>query len=605
MRLLTILLCVPLALVATAASAQDHGLRVVAVEQLPAPGHARVRVEVLDPAADTTLGATPSGGDLRVKLEDGEARISSARRAKDLGLRTHTIVAIDHSGSFKQWGWATPGWQFAEAVANSLSPGDSLALQLFSETVQGYPSRTSAKDFAQDLTAAKAAPWGVITRLNSSLIQAIDEAAQANPNGFNRIYVLTDGDEESDTYSWEDVARAAAARGVQVSVVIYPPNMRQLSKEALKKLPTLLDNLRALAGATGGQVYEHDKAKAAATNSQAKTWNDRSRNFVAVEARFCGLDRKAADNRVFVDYTPGGATRVAWSDGFGFVEWGSPELYASCDPKQGSGDPPVKPSVPKDGIPWWVWAIVGALAFLLILALILGMRRRADTTQVVVKAETPRPPPPPRVPDPVVEPRQEPPPRDPAPQPPIGDRQAQGLDWELPRTFLEVTGDSSWSKDSRYAIHKREYTIGGDASRGLDLVVKHAKVSGHHCTLQVFPRGDIWVKDADSTNGTHVDGVRLERGAKVRAEVGSEIRLGSDIHFRISRPGAVVGQKRATAFDGKPAPAEPEAAPPERPRAREPKKTRIAGAGSDAAPSPSPAPAAPRKRASKKTRIIE
>ena len=339
MRRLLVALALLLALPA-AAHAQDHGLRVVAVEQLPAPGHARVRVEVLDPAADTALGGTPSGGDLRVKLEDGEGRISSARRAKDLGLATHTIVAIDHSGSFKKWGWERPGWDFAEAVAANLSPGDSLSLQLFSESVKAFPSRSSAADFAQDVTAAKAAPWGVITRLNSSLIQAIDEAAQANPNGFNRIYVLTDGDEESDTYSWEDVAKAAAARGVQVSVVIYPPNMRQLGKEALKKLPTLLDNLRALAGATGGQVYEHDKAQASLTNDQAKLWNERSRNFVAVEARLCGMNRTSADNRVFVDYTPGGATRTAWSDGFEFVEWGSPELFASCDPKAAAGDPP-------------------------------------------------------------------------------------------------------------------------------------------------------------------------------------------------------------------------------------------------------------------------
>jgi hypothetical protein len=599
MRRSLLLLVAPLLLcVAAPAGAQDHGLRVVAVEQLPAPGTARVRVEVVDKTLDAAMGATPSGGDLRVKLEDGEARLSSARRAKDLGLRTHTVVAIDHSGSFKKWGWEKPAWQFADAVAQSLSQGDTLSLQLFSETVKAFPAQSSAADFATDLTAAKAAPWGVITRLNSSLIQAIDEAAQANPNGFNRIYVLTDGDEESATYSWEDVAKAAAARGVQVSVVIYPPDMARLGKEALKKLPTLLDNLRALAGATGGLVHEHDAGTAKATLGKAREWNERSRNFVALQARVCGMNRTSADNRVFVDYVAGGS-RTAWSDGFKFVEWGSPELYASCDPQK-AGDPP--PAKTDPVVPWWVWAIVAALTFLLILALI--MRSRQDKTKVVVQ---PPPAPPPAAP--VGEPKPavaEQKPVEPQARPPQGERKIEGLDWELPRTFLEVSGDGSWSKDPRYAIFKRDFRIGADSSRDLDLVVKNGKVSGHHCTVQVFPRGDIWVRDESSTNGTFVDGERLPEGGKRAAQVGSEVRLGSEISFKIARPGAPGSTDRRTRLDD----GDSSPSPPSRPTPRAPKKTRIAGAGaapsdpSSAAPAPADAKK-PRRRRSKKTRIIE
>ncbi len=594
-----LLVVLPALLLTTPARAQDHGVRVVAVEQLPAPGHARVRVEVTDKGIDTAMGATPSGGDLRVKLEDGEARISSARRARDLGLRTHTIVAIDHSGSFKRWGWTEPGWDFASAVAKSLSKGDTLSLQLFSETVKAFPARSSAADFSADLAAARSTPWGVITRLNSSLIQAIDEAAKANPNGFNRIYVLTDGDEESETYSWEDVAKAAAARGVQVSVVIYPPDMARLSKDQLKKLPTLLDNLRALAGATGGEVHEHAAAAAAITAGKAAEWNERSRNFVAVEARVCGMNRTSADNRVFVDYAPGGS-RTAWSDGFKFVEWGSPELFASCDPKKAGGDPPVATPTPSPTIPWWVWAIVGALTILLFLALIL--RSRQGSTEVVVKAQAPPPPPavvvqPPPTPDPA------PKPKEPAtpPRPPHADRKVEGLDWELPRTFLEVTGDGSWSKDPRYAIFKRDFRIGGDSSRDLDLVLTNPKVSGHHCTVQVFPRGDIWVRDESSRNGTFVDGERIPTGDKRAAHVGSEIRLGTEISFKIARPGAPAGEHRRTKIED--APQGP--APAAQPVARAPKKTRIAGASAEPGAQAQPVPEPSARRRSKKTRIIE
>lgn len=601
MRRALLLLIAPLLLLpAASAVAQDHGMRVVAVEQLPAPGHARVRVEVTDPAVDTAMGGTPSGGDLRVKLEDGEARINSARRARDLGLQTHTIVAIDHSGSFKRWGWAQPGWDFAESVAMSLSPNDTLSLQLFSETVKVFPTRASAADFSADLAGAKSTDWGVITRLNSSLIQAIDEAAKANPNGFNRIYVLTDGDEESDTYSWEDVAKAAAARGVQVSVVIYPPDMARLSKEQLKKLPTLLDNLRALAGATGGAVHEHDASDAAVTAGKAQEWNERSRNFIAVEARVCGLSRASADNRMFVDYAPGG-TRAAWSDGFGFVEWGSPELYAPCDPAKAAGDPPPA-TPPKSGTPWWVWAIIGALGFLLVLALI--MRSRRDAKEAAAPPEPAPPVPATAAPPPKKEAPTE------APRPvavarPPQERTPDDLGVaDLPRTFLEVSGDGSWSKDPRYAIFKRDFRIGGDASRDIDLVVKNPKVSGHHCTVQVFPRGDIWVRDERSRNGTFVDGERVPEGGKRAAHVGSEVRLGTEISFRVTRPEVPSSEGRKPTTDGAPPPPD---APAPRPARRAPKKTRIAGAAPTDSPPTLPSEDAPKpkRRSHKKTRIIE
>ena len=557
---LGLLLAVP------SAGAQDQGLRLVGVEQLPQPGHARVRAEVLDPAIDGQLGATPSASDFAVKLEDGDASVVSVKRASNLGLRTHTVVAVDHSGSFKKWGYADPAWGFVEAVGGSIAAGDTVALQLFSETVDTWPVRATADELAPDLAQAKASGWGVITRLHSALIQAVEGAAQENPGGLNRIYVLTDGDEESQTYSWQDVAKTAAAKGVQIHVVIYPPDMKRLSAANLAKLPTRLDDLRALAEATGGAVVEHDVAAPEQTLATAATWEARGRNTLVFDASFCGMGRDSSENVAHLELALGGATRTAWSDGFAFSEWGSDELFAPC-PGAVVADVTPPPSAPaKANTPWWVWAIVATLGVLLLLALSLGMRRRSDVREVVVVSPPPAPVPSPLPPQP--EPLVEP---EPAPAATESKTVDSPLPWDLPRTFLEVVGGGEWLPDPRYAIFKRELQIGGDSSRGVDLLVEHPGVSGHHCTIQLFPRGDVWVRDENSSNGTFVDGERVPAGGKRKAQIGSEIRLGSAVCFKLTRPNA---PDAGLPSDGRGASTNPASGTPA-PKRRTPKKTRI------------------------------
>ncbi len=555
-----------LVLAVPSAVAQDQGLRLVGVEQLPQPGHARVRAEVLDPGIDGRLGPNPSASDFAVKLDDGEASVVSVKRASDLGLRTHTVVAVDHSGSCKKWGHAAPAWGFVEAVGGALGAGDTVALQLFSETVDTWPVRTTADELAPDLAEAKASDGGVITRLHSALIQAVEGAAQENPGGLNRIYVLTDGDEESQTYTWRDVAKTAAAKGVQIHVVIYPPDMKRLSSSDLAKLPTRLDDLRALAGATGGAGVEHDTADPDQTLATAAGWEARGRNTLVFDASLCGMSRDASENVAHLDLAPGGAARTAWSDGFAFSEWGSDELFALCPGTavaEATPSPP-SPAPAKATTPWWVWTIVATLGVLLLLALGLGLRRRSEVPEVVVEASPPAPVPAPPEPTPLVEPE----PGPVATEPRSVD---SPLPWDLPRTFLEVVGGGEWLPDPRYAIFKRDLQIGGDSSRGVDLFVDHPGVSGHHCTIQLFPRGDVWVRDENSSNGTFVDGERVPVGGKRKAQIGSEIRLGSAVRFKLTRPGVPDAGPPA---DGRGATTHSAPGTPT-PKRRTPKKTRI------------------------------
>ena len=64
-------------------------------------------------------------------------------------------------------------------------------------------------------------------------------------------------------------------------------------------------------------------------------------------------------------------------------------------------------------------------------------------------------------------------------------------------------------------------TIG--RSTGADFIVDAALVSRVHCRLSALPTGELEVRDLDSTNGTYVNGARVERA---RLESGDKLRVG-------------------------------------------------------------------------------
>ena len=52
-------------------------------------------------------------------------------------------------------------------------------------------------------------------------------------------------------------------------------------------------------------------------------------------------------------------------------------------------------------------------------------------------------------------------------------------------------------------------TIG--RATGADFIVDEALVSRVHCRLMALPNGQLEVRDLDSTNGTYINGERIER----------------------------------------------------------------------------------------------
>ena len=64
-------------------------------------------------------------------------------------------------------------------------------------------------------------------------------------------------------------------------------------------------------------------------------------------------------------------------------------------------------------------------------------------------------------------------------------------------------------------------TIG--RSTGADFIVDAALVSRVHCRLSALPNGELEVRDLDSTNGTYVNGARVEAA---RLASGDKLRVG-------------------------------------------------------------------------------
>jgi pSer/pThr/pTyr-binding forkhead associated (FHA) protein len=58
---------------------------------------------------------------------------------------------------------------------------------------------------------------------------------------------------------------------------------------------------------------------------------------------------------------------------------------------------------------------------------------------------------------------------------------------------------------------------------GADFIVDAALVSRVHCRLTVLPDGTLEVRDLESTNGTFVNGARIERA---RLQAGDRLQVG-------------------------------------------------------------------------------
>ena len=69
-------------------------------------------------------------------------------------------------------------------------------------------------------------------------------------------------------------------------------------------------------------------------------------------------------------------------------------------------------------------------------------------------------------------------------------------------------------------------TVGRDPK--CNIVIENKMVSRHHATIQKI-KDDFYIKDEDSTNGTFVNGIRLEKDKFMKINPGDKISIGTEI----------------------------------------------------------------------------
>jgi len=87
-------------------------------------------------------------------------------------------------------------------------------------------------------------------------------------------------------------------------------------------------------------------------------------------------------------------------------------------------------------------------------------------------------------------------------------------------------------------------TVGRAANN--DVVVEHTAVSKFHAYFQRGPAGELTIQDADSSNGTSVEGVQLEARSPVRVQSGTVVVLGGAVQLEVLEPEDLYERVRVT-----------------------------------------------------------
>lgn len=490
-----------------ASLASERPLSVTAAPPADA-GKARVQV-----ALDATTAALPDlPTALKAVVGAGTAKVAGVRPLG--GEPVEVVLAFDQSGSFKGH-WAD-AFTLARAWSAALPPGVHVRVLLFGVEVTDAGEGADAAALAPILDAAEAKkPIQGWTRLRSSVRDAIDRASAAAPldrGGLRQVIVFTDAGEESPAYSIDDVITHARGHNTRVDMVAFVTNSASVARR--------LDEVKRIAEGTGGALLQVDNVAgvtpeltALASVSTRTRW---------VDLTFCGVpaDRGATfDDTVEIELWQQGSRRAA-SGPTPLRQAAVAPATAPCEPPPVAAPPPPTPDpapAPK-GWPWWVWwAIPAGLLLLLLLPLLWWATRKKEEPAPVVA-----PPP-----APVAEPS--------GAHAAFAPVAADGHDplERLPEIHLDLVGGAAGAK-ARVRLNKRLMIVG--AAPAADVAVEVPQVSTHHATLQLFPNGNLFVRDEGSTNGTFVDGRKLAAGERCKVELGQTISFSRAITYRVGRP---------------------------------------------------------------------
>ena len=542
-----------------ATTASGQGLDVIG-RSTPVAGSGRVQVIVGDVGVRSGLVATPPQLEFRVVPSTGSARVTGTHYLPSQSEPAVTVLAFDASGSFR------PYWQSAfdlgDAFVGGLpSSGNSVDVVTFGTRLDHHGTASAVPtDINASLAQARATGSNQrATRLKSFVRDAIAAAADLQPaatGGARQVIVFTDGGDESDAYDVDTLVDEARDRGVRVHVVVLHADSRTS--------PQRLDEVKRLAERTGGRYIQGDDAQQAALEvaslaraSQGTWWLD---------VDFCGVPagpEHSADT-LTVEVLDG-STRRAFSDPAPFRQHASGAALEPCSPlpvtppEPETVDVPVIPTDLTENNNALLWsgaacALLSLLGLLGLLGLLALLRRNrgepAEPDPVAVVPEQPEQP------AALVAPA----------QPPVPGPAAAWRDpfQSIPETHLRLSRGGK-GLESFYRVHRSPFVIGGDAAMSPELLLSIPQISGRHCTLQVYKNGSVWVTDEHSTNGTFIDGKRLQPGQREPIAPGQRLGITRHVEFILTNPNLSTPKVDAPAPE---APPEPEPEPAQRPRDR-------------------------------------
>lgn len=548
-------------LVGTPGLAADNGLTVLAAPPV-SQGQMRLQVEVTQPALQQQLrkaGASPERFRVTVKQEGARAQVTAVQRLADSSEGRYTVLAFDQSKSF------APYWARAFQLAHDYASATGAAAQHHTVAVMtfGKNKDTHCEESTRaglDACLDKVKKLGtdqLITRLKFYIQEAVREAALKQPlsqGGSREVLVFTDAGEESAALDVKELAREARDKGVRIHTVVFS------GTRTTRGLAQRLDEMSQLSEGSGGRNLQVEDIPAPEVPERLRSLATSVENLYWLEVAFCGVKRGQTSDQLSVEALSNSGP-VAWSDFIPFRQRDDGGDTAACpstgaqgsstgsstspstgvtpqNPQASTGTqtaPPTTPSgtlpgVPasvteRHGPPSWLLALL-ALLILGVVAVLL-LRRRHEP--VPAPASTPTVSPPVAAP--------------PAPTPPVTQAEpapAAPAAWKdpfatLPETRLQVTQGPP-GLEPFYRIHKASFTIGARTGE-MDLAIQLPQLSGHHVTVQLFKAGNVFIKDENSTNGTFVDGRRLQPGERVQVKPGQSIRLSQQLEFLLVQPG--------------------------------------------------------------------
>src|SRR3954469_19808167 len=122
---------------------------------------------------------------------------------------------------------------------------------------------------------------------------------------------------------------------------------------------------------------------------------------------------------------------------------------------------------------------------------------------------------------------------------------------------MQLTITSGANAGKTVEVQGNEFTIGREA--GVDLVLADGKASRRHAALRVLPDGRATLYDLGSSNGTFVDGRRIQ---STLLQGGEEIQIGDTVLLADGAAPAQAAAPAPAATQPAPMPPPPPAEPP-------------------------------------------